>query len=178
MSRLDELERALGAFTPGGPPSSTWFLPELCELLSAGFCGAYRPSATEEGWSLNFMHGAGKKAEDYVELFRGYVSGLAASETFLALGNPHLVPVDQRNRVLTLGDIIRIKDLGDKAEPFDSLFRSLGIVGHDQIRVLICDGPTQLAWIGATRAERFTAREVKALRRLRGPLRERLRLER
>jgi DNA-binding CsgD family transcriptional regulator len=175
VSRVAELKRALSSWAPGDPPSATWFLPELRELLGARFAGAYRPAATEAGWSLDFMHGAGPGAAQYVDIFRRYVAELPPSETFFPLGNPHLVQADQRNHVMSMGQLARLRSLG---EPFRALFRALGIDGHDQLRVLICDGPRQLAWVGATREEPFTARQVTLLRRLVKPLRDRLILER
>jgi len=178
VTSLAELKRALSQFTPSGSPFATWFLPELRGLLNAQFAGAYSPAAREDGWALEFMHGTGEGSENYVRRFREYVAGLPASETFLALSNPHLVQVEQRNRVFSLSDIVTAKVLGDRDEVFHSLFRNLGILGHDQLRVLICDGPGQLAWVGATREEPFTEREKTILRTLRRPLRERLRLER
>jgi DNA-binding CsgD family transcriptional regulator len=175
VSRVAELKRALASWAPGDPPSATWFLPELRELLDARFAGAYRPAATETGWSLDFMHGAGPGADQYVEIFRRYVAALPPSETFVPLGNPHLVQVAQRNRVVSMAQLSSQQPL---IEPFRALFRALGIEGHDQLRVLICDGPRQLAWVGATREEPFTARQVTLLRRLVKPLRARLILER
>jgi DNA-binding CsgD family transcriptional regulator len=174
VSRVAELKRALSAWAPGDPPSATWFLPELRELLGARFAGAYRPAATEAGWSLDFMQGAGPGAAQYVDIFRRYVAELPPSETFFPLGNPHLVQVEQRNQVVSMAQLSRRQPLG---EPFRALFRALGIDGHDQLRVLICDGPRQLAWVGATREEPFTASQVTLLRRLVKPLRDRLILE-
>ncbi len=177
MTTPRDLAHALSLWTPGDAPAAHWFLPELKVMLRAEFAGAYRPAATEAGWSLDFMHGT-STAADYVGIFRDYVDKLPRSESFLALGNPHLVQREQRDRVFLLSEIVRVQRLGERAEPFHSLFRQLGIAGHDQLRVLICDGPQQLAWVGATRQEPFTRREALALRRLVQPLRERLRLER
>ena len=174
---LRELEDALSQLRPGGPPAMTWLLPELRTLLGAQFAGAYRPVATNAGWSLAFMHGAGPKASGYVGTFQSYVAALPPSESFLALGNPHLIRPHERNKVLTLGDIIHARSLGEHAEPFDSLFRRLGIAGHDQLRVIACEGARQLAWVGATREEQFTPREAALLRRLTPSIRARLRLE-
>ncbi|HZL21324.1 MAG TPA: helix-turn-helix transcriptional regulator [Polyangia bacterium] len=121
------------------------------------------------------MQGDGPGAAQYVDIFRRYVAELPPSETFFPLGNPHLVQVEQRNRVVSMAQLSRQQPLSG---PFRALFRALGIEGHDQLRVLICDGPRQLAWVGATREEPFTARQVTLLRRLVKPLRDRLILER
>ena len=178
MVTTRDLAHALSLWTPGDAPAVSWLLPELRSLLRAEFAGAYRPAATEAGWSLDFMQGTGARAADYVRIFRDYVVKLPRSETFLTLSNPHLVQREQRNRVFSLPEIVRQQRLGERAEPFDSLLRHLGIMGHDQLRVLLCEGPRQLAWIGATREEPFTPREAQVLRRLVRPLQNRLRLER
>lgn len=177
MTGVADLSHALSSWAPGDAPCADWLLPELRTLLRATFSGAYRPAAVDTGWSLDFMHGAGPGAKAYVKVFRDYVAQLPTSEDFLVLGNPHLVQPDQRNKVMLMPELIRRRP-EERGEMFVSLFRALGILGHDQIRVQICDGPRQLAWIGATREEPFTGREVRLLRRLRGPLRERFRLER
>jgi DNA-binding CsgD family transcriptional regulator len=177
MPTAKDLAHALSFWSPSDPASASWVLPELKTLLRAEFVGAYRPAATETGWSLDFMHGAGTEASGYVEVFRKYVGELPRSEAFLTLSNPHLVQRQQRNRVFLLSELIRLQHLGERAEPFDSLFTQLGISGHDQLRVLVCEGPRQLAWVGATRKEPFTRREALVLRQLVQPLRERFRLE-
>ena len=177
MSKLADLTHALASWAPGDTPCATWLLPELRTLLRAQFAGAYRPSATDVGWSLDFMHGDGAGAAEYVQVFRGYVDRLPASEEFLAFSNPHLVQDEQRNQVMLLPELARLRAM-DRDQPVAELFRALGIAGHDQIRMLVCDGPRQLAWVGATREEHFTKREATLLRRLCRPLRERLRLER
>ena len=170
---LQAIKHALSAWTPGAPAAATWFLPELRTVLRAEFAGAYRPAATEAGWSLDFMHGAGDNARVFSTNFRSYVARLAPSEQFLGHSNPHLVQAAQRNRVMPLGELARL----NVDQPYTPLFRAIGILGHDQLRVLICDGPRQLSWIGATREEPFTKRELLLLRRLTWPLQRRLRLE-
>jgi DNA-binding CsgD family transcriptional regulator len=170
---IQAIKQALSTWTPGAPPAATWLLPELRTVLRAEFAGAYRPAATEAGWSLDFMYGAGDNAPAFSRNFRAYVARMPPSEQFLALGNPRLVQTVQRNRVMPLGDLARL----NLDQPYRPLFQAIGILGHDQLRVLICDGPRQLSWIGATREERFTRREVTLLRRLTKPLQRRLRLE-
>ena len=177
MSRLADLGHALLSWAPEDPPCTTWLLPELRTLLRADFAGAYRPSATDTGWAIDFMDGAGAAAAENVQIFRRYVAKLPVSEEFVGLSNPHFVQEEQRNQVILLPELARLRAMEEDG-PVATLFRALGIVGHDQIRLLVCEGPRQLAWIGATRQEPFTAREVRLLRRLRRPLRERLRLER
>jgi DNA-binding CsgD family transcriptional regulator len=171
--RVKELARALSTRALDGRPLLTWLLPELCDLLRASFVGAYRPLATDTGWSLEFMEGAGETAASQVRGFREWVLQLKGSDRFLAY-NPYSVEAPQRNRALLR------KNLAPEvfAEHHESLYRAVGLPGHDQVRVLICEGPRLLSWLGAAREEPFTEREAAVLRHLIPPVRERLRLER
>jgi DNA-binding CsgD family transcriptional regulator len=169
---VNDLARALSAWSPGAPDAATWLLPEVRELLGASFVGAYRPMATERGWGLDFMHGAGPTAEQQVRGFRRYVATLPASNEFFVY-NPNRVHVVQRNRVLLhdgLPDQVHTK-LGRP------LYQAVGLPGHHQVRVLVCRGARLLSWLGAVRPEPFDERDAAVLRRLTKPLQRRLHLE-
>ncbi len=58
-----------------------------------------------------------------------------------------------------------------------ALFARLGMADCWQLRVLVCDGPCFLAWVGVLREEPFTSRERLLLRSLVPALRDRFRLE-
>ncbi len=172
-SRLKEIAEALTTWTPEARPAMTWFLPELRDLLGASFAGAYRPLATDQGWSLEFMHGAGETAASQVRGFQRWVAQMKSSDRFVAY-NPYAVEPRQQNYTLLAKDFAR----SVLAEHNEALYRAVGLPGHDQVRVLVCDGPRLLGWIGVTRQEPFTPREVAVLRYLTRPVQKRLRLER
>jgi DNA-binding CsgD family transcriptional regulator len=172
-SRLKDIAESLKTWTPESRPAMTWFLPELRELLGASFAGAYRPLATDEGWSLEFMHGAGETAATQVRGFEQWVARLETSNRFAAY-NPYAVEPEQRNRTFLTGDLVR----SVFAEHSESLYRAVGLPGQDQVRVLLCDGSRLLSWLGASRQEPFTRREAGVLRYLTRPVQQRLRLER
>jgi DNA-binding CsgD family transcriptional regulator len=175
--RIAELTHALSVWAPGDPPAVSWLTTELIDLLGAQFVGAYRARATERGWSLDFMCGAGEDAAAQIRAFRRYVGRLPASDLFIAY-SPSFVPTAQRNRVVTLRDLGRLFDARVCDAINQSLLPAVGAAGHDQLRVLVCDGPRLLSWVGATRPERFTEREAALIQPLIKPLRERLQLER
>jgi DNA-binding NarL/FixJ family response regulator len=52
-----------------------------------------------------------------------------------------------------------------------------GLRGHDQLRVLVCDGPVLLAWIGALQPAPFEARQRRMMQRIVPALRRRLIVE-
>ncbi len=90
--------------------------------------------------------------------------------------DPRVPPRDQRNVVVTLEDLRR--STGVASTPMLRLGSAQGFARGDQLRVLICDGPAMLAWVGATRDLPFGAGDRKALKALVRPLRDRLALER
>jgi DNA-binding CsgD family transcriptional regulator len=172
-SRLQDISQALTTWSGEAKPAMTWLLPELRDLLGASFVGAYRPLATDQGWSLEFMRGAGSTASSQVRAFRLWVARLKGSPRFAAY-NPYSVDLQQRNRTLLSKDVPRTV----LAEHNESLYRAVGLPGHDQVRVLVCEGPRLLSWVGAAREEPFTQREAAVLRYLTQPIQQRLRLER
>lgn len=79
----------------------------------------------------------------------------------------------QRNRALTL------RQLGSAAtdtETMRELYPRLGIGGKSQLRVLVCDGPALLGWVGGWRDEEFSVEDAQVLEALVQPLRRRLRV--
>jgi DNA-binding CsgD family transcriptional regulator len=60
---------------------------------------------------------------------------------------------------------------------YEVAFTKLGVVNECQIRTLVCDGSSLLAWIGAFRPEPFNAQERRFLQALVPALHRRLRLE-
>jgi DNA-binding CsgD family transcriptional regulator len=61
---------------------------------------------------------------------------------------------------------------------YRDVLHPLALHTHDQVRVLICDGPSLLAWVGALREEPFTRAELRRFASLIPSLKRRLTLER
>lgn len=171
-SRIKDLAFALCEWRPQDPSALTWLLPELRELLGAAFVGVYQPMVAESGWGLEFMRGAGQTAPSHVRAFHAFVACLPPTDHFLGY-NPYHVDFEERGRALHLRDLapLNIKAFGD-------VLHAVGVSNQDQLRVLACDGPRLLSWVGATRTEPFTRRDVGILQYLTGPIQRRLRLER
>jgi DNA-binding CsgD family transcriptional regulator/PAS domain-containing protein len=58
------------------------------------------------------------------------------------------------------------------------VYGKLGVGGHDTLRVLLCEGPSLLGWLGVLQPEVPTTRQREILRALVAPLRARLIVER
>jgi DNA-binding CsgD family transcriptional regulator len=83
----------------------------------------------------------------------------------------------QRNLVLEKREIARWHD--PRTSPvLREMLPRLGVADDDQLRVLVCDGPSLLAWVGAFQPARFDARQKRLLKRLVPALRRRLTVER
>jgi DNA-binding CsgD family transcriptional regulator len=78
----------------------------------------------------------------------------------------------QRNRPL------RPIDVDDYAQAvlYRELYPKLGIAQKHQLRMLVCDGPALLGWVGGWREGEFREQEVEALRALLPALKRQLRL--
>jgi DNA-binding CsgD family transcriptional regulator len=80
----------------------------------------------------------------------------------------------QRNRVLTLAEIERLSGTPHEESPL----HELGLGDYDLARVLVCDGPSLLCWVGALQPEPFRDEQVDAFRAIVPALQWRLVLER
>ena len=169
---VGDIARRLALWTLDGP-AMTWLAQEVRDQLDAGFVGAYQPALTDAGWNVDSMIGAGGKAPLHIRAFHECVARLADPDRFLGY-DPYWVDPAQRNRSLSLRELPR----GVVAEQNETVLRDVGAGGHDQIRVLVCDGPRILTWFGATRLEPFTPRERVFFMHLVPLLQRRMRLER
>jgi len=83
----------------------------------------------------------------------------------------------QRDRVLTSAEVITLTE-GRSVPAADFVYGRLGVRGFDTLRVLVCDGPSMLAWLGILQPERTTERQRATLARLLPAFRKRLLFER
>ncbi len=170
--RLNALTHDLAILRPDAPSPLARVADELGELMGGhGF--TYQPVLGPDGWRFEWLHGRGPTA--------GIADGIHAlwndhgtdDNAFYSPGRPE---ASQRNEVLRPADLVSEEHYC--SVPAYDLFETLGVHRMDQLRVLLCDGPVLLGWLGGFREERFTEREHELLQRLRGPVLERLRLER
>lgn len=113
----------------------------LCYTLAVGPDGVVTPDAIGSSGSVE------------PEKVRGILGRLVAEP-----GNLYYRPLRpqpaQRNRVLVTEELLRAARR-DRATGLPPVYREVLGGGVEQVRVLICNGPTQVAWVGALRLQPF-----------------------
>jgi DNA-binding CsgD family transcriptional regulator len=140
-----------------------------------GMWGTFRLGLGTSNWMLEFVHVAGPGASG-VRAERALNDFIPAAGAHFATFNP-LRPAPQlRNAILGSHDAQWMATV--RQAPVFALHRRLGIDEHAFVRVLLCEGPMLLAWLGGFREEPFRPQEIAALRSLIAPLQRRLRFAR
>jgi PAS domain-containing protein len=170
---LRDIEAALGTFVEGRLGLADAMAP-LRELLGTAKTAAYAIRPRGQGLAVGFMYGDNVPLSTFAPAFDAWLS----DKTFGWTGyNPIRPEPSQRNVVVDKREIARWHD--PRTSPIvREMFPRLGVADDDQLRVLVCDGASLLAWVGAFQPGRFDARQKRLLRRLVPALRRRLIVER
>lgn len=155
------------AVEPCLPPVSR----ALREILRAEMGAAYGVARTSDGIQVSFVHEHGFPPA-FVAEWRGATSGTRAGIGQFDAAHPEPA---QRNVPLTRADLARLT--GVERPALQPILERHGVALLDHLRVLLCDGPRLLAWLGALRARPFDAAEKRILRAVTPTLLRRLRLE-
>ena len=158
----------------GDPPVLEGLIAPLQALLDSERVASFGVDQGPDGASVSFACGSPGLARTGPDPLDGLVRD--RPRDFAAFDALHPAPA-QRNVVLLA------RDLGDEetlaALPaVQQLFPAYGLCGLDFLRVLVCDGPVLLAWVGAFRRAPFTDRERCLLAAIVPQLRIRLAVER
>ncbi len=172
--RAAELNRFLETWSEDQAPVLRSFLPSLRELIGAERTTAYAVTRSGNRFTTSALEASGLDPLRTRHAFDGWLKGQTGPWTGFTPDRPEPV---QRNVALRFEQITRIT--GKKSVPITNEFLPrLGMGGWDQLRALICDGPSLLFWVGGFRPEKFTERERVLLSRLIPALQARLKLER
>lgn len=183
----------------GGAPILESWLAELQDSLQLEKATAYGVRLEGEGFamegahSLGFPQGHGAAMAELAKL-------LHSTRRRWGYFNPARPEPAQRNRALTMRlsreDCQQLLDqprvlrarYGLDGEAKEALaasmersletFQRMGIAGSHQLRTLVCDGDSLLAWIGGFRSRPFTVGEIRLLTAVTPALLRRLSLER
>ncbi len=202
--RAREVIDGLGQCGARAPATIDRALPMIRELLGSEFTCGYRFARAEADLAeVDFLKLSGFPIDnDHVcDVVRPFLQRM---ERRRGLHDPIRPEMAQRNRVLPLPwsrwcagegpeDVARelepglpkyglhserARDAAQTIWELEMCFRTVGMPARDQLRVLVCEGNTLLAWVGAFQAERFSERQRLLLKRVAAPLRERLIVER
>jgi len=177
--RALELGEELGTLRIGGPPVAVLLVDALRAVLGTELTISYSAAPSERGLDLEWVEFAGCSDEwqrRARKAFGAFVRGQPTTGWSFNVTRPER---RQRNRVIDMAQIERSLRLPRREMPlYRDVLEPLGYGVHDQLRVLVCDGPSLLAWVGAYQRESFARAQVAALRMLVAPLRRRLTIER
>lgn len=148
-------------------------LSELHDLLDLNVALSYRVVPDHDGWAFDFLHVHGDITKSHFSDVFG-----AALENAATLGayDPVRPPRKQQNQVVRPRRLMPAQAWSDSAAGVAE--RALRLDVFDEMRVLICQGPTITAWVGGFRTEPFGKRDHALLAALVPALRRRLELER
>jgi DNA-binding CsgD family transcriptional regulator len=176
VNRIHDVVAELRTLVDGGPSALAMVPRALSELVHADVAGA----------GVLGQHG------DRVRVERGFDHGtprnlFPAYDGFLAgepvpWGTYNLIRPDpvQRNRIVgldTIGRLAGVRTL-EEIPVYREFYTRVGLDKADQLRVLVCDGPSLLALVSVFRHERFTDLERRTMQRLVPALQRRLCVER
>lgn len=168
---LTPILNTLRTFQAEASPALEQILGTLREVLRARTTIAYAIHVgTDERAVVDFVYadGAPKTMEADTRAY------FARAPVPWGQFNPSRPERPQQNRVMTTADLPQ-----DRPVPIrEELFPKLGVHEDDQLRVLVCEQGSLLAWVGAFRPEPFGADERKLLASIVPALQERLTLER
>lgn len=167
-----EVRDQLGRLTLAGPPILDQLLPTLHHELESERSVAYALHPTQTGLELAFVLTEGVSAA----VMRRETNAFLAHRTVGWGGyNPLRPEPEQRNRVVVRDDLVAAR--AERPIPIvHELYPRIGLANRDSMRLLVCEGPSLLAWIGFHRSDPFV--ETDALASLAPALEARLRLER
>ena len=192
-ARLKELREALGIIRVGAPSILETFLPEFGSLVSSRGC-AYGVRVEEEEYEISFCHVSGVEAARVQATMKTIADVVRAPKRQLGFYTPARIERWQRNRAIAFprnSEVLRMAAAlpgplatqrrsfeASSKQAYESAFAKLGVTDDCQLRVLVCSGPSLLAWIGAFRHEPFGAQDRRILQGLAPALQRRLAMER
>jgi DNA-binding CsgD family transcriptional regulator len=172
-ARVRELSFELRRLQIDGRAALETHAADLRDVLGTERSLSYGVSEVGDRMSLRFlfMHGGGDLERSRREL-DAWLRQWPSRVRFGAYNALRPEP-DQQNKVITP------RKVAPSATPVArALHPQLGIEFHQQLRVLICERGTLLAWVGALQLEPFAPWQRRALAALIAPLRARLGVER
>lgn len=174
LSRLREVRELVERVPSSGAPLPPEFT-EAAHLLfesSATWSWAFLPGDRPE---FSFMHTGGLQ-RDRVQ--REFERLFAQSPEGWTNYDPRRTPRAERNRVMSSAQIFSRRDRPPSGFPVHRVYETLGVDRLHSARVLVCEGPSLLAYVGIMRPDPVDATRARMLSALVPSLLRRLSLER
>jgi len=167
-------ERALLCHPHGEGELLAAIVRELDPLLSADLTQAYTLELFTEGVALR-DYASTRLTRAAVR--RGFDTAIAAGKGS-RFGSYNPLRPERAQRDVALRSIqLHVRARG-RHGPLSQVLPEYGLSVAHQMRMLVCDGTSLLAWVGGYREDGFTPREVAILNRLAPTLKRRLSVER
>jgi DNA-binding CsgD family transcriptional regulator len=146
---------------------------ELASLLDGDGGMSYRVSPLVSSWNVDFLFAA-RLPRSMLDRFSNFFERVPGRWAWF---DPLRPEPSQRNRPIPFSSLTTWDEF-DRSEVAAQIFGPSGLGRHEQFRVLVCDGPLLLAWVGVFTRKPIEPRDHLLFRRLVVPLRRRLTLER
>jgi DNA-binding CsgD family transcriptional regulator len=165
--RVDDVAASLGVVRDGDGPALRAILPELRELLDSDVSGAYGLTQRDRGVRLEYFWSRGLDAA----AFAPDLDRVLETTPRFGFYDPFCPEPPQRNTVCHFRET-------PANEATQELYRRHRLLDTPQLRILLCEGDSLLAWVGVLRRAPYGVRERAMMKRLLKPLRDRALLER
>jgi DNA-binding CsgD family transcriptional regulator len=177
-SRIADIQHSLAVYVDGGPPALTRVLGPVRELLRFDPVVAYGIKEDGTGFAPSFLEMQGGRI-GLTAARRIFSEFMGCQRVRFGGYDPRRPEPWNRNRPLLYSDIAR---RGIRTTPMtELLLPRMGVQVSEQLRVLVCEGASLLAWFGGfrdVRADPYTQRDRRVLGAMVPSLRRRLVLER
>ncbi len=148
----------------------------LCDLLDSDKAYLYSLGQCGDGDDLMITREASvaPAGARWRECFDAFIRGRG-----VAWGAYHAVRPEPSQRDCVLrSDEIALLTRGKSTEIEAQLYTQIGVLGDDTMRVLVCDGPSMLAWVGIIQPDPTTEHQRQLFERVVPAFRKRLEFER
>ncbi len=180
LARLRELQTELRTLPLEVDASLAPFVRDMGEVLglprSCGYGLRQRLAGGDDGQELSFAHTAGFDHEHFCAAFSPFVERQTVNWASYNIGAPE---PEHRNQVVSYS-ASELEDLAATAPSavVAQVYPVIGLRGHGQVRVVVCDGPSLLGWFGGFQPSVVEPRQQALLAALVPDLRRRLVVQR